>query len=672
MEASQLSWISCYGADDGLAYAYALGGTPPYTFTWSPNGQQGDTINTLTPGLHTVTVTDAEGCTATDTVTINEPAELHVDIDESQTVLAYCMGVNSASLTASAWGGTPGYSYLWNDNLVVPQTTSTAINLLAGVYVITVTDSRGCIARDTSDIDTITNTMSVVANSIVQYNGGYHVSCFGSSDGQAVAIASGAHAPYMYQWYGPWGFISDNDTIFNLTEGTYSVTVTDTNGCMSNTSILITEPDELSFTTLGSTDESCVGGCNGTVTVDITGGTPPYYHDIDESGIFPFTNLQLIYNDSLVPNLCAGLRSIYITDANNCISSLYPAGNNQQTIGTGPQTTAIINSSTATNVSCAGGNDGSLSVFSPNPNTTNYFYTWENVNNPGVTLATGVQATGLFAGTYVLLAHYTDGGTTGSYTGCISRDTISISEPSSIEISIGTVVDVDCFGNSTGSISASISGGTPNYFYQWNPAGGSGTGTVPVANNVAAGYYTLTVRDNNQCLEVDTFEVDQPPLLGVTIKRLAPGGFDLVIDAIGGGTPPYTYSWQESSSWVHLQGGTTYTVTNYGVYYLIVTDAHGCIDTSNGKIFSPLGLSDEESDFAIYPNPFKYETTLDFGQIITEAEVRIIDVFGKIIEEITIYNTEKYVITNKNKASGVYFIEIEYLNEKMFGKLIIE
>ena len=206
----------------------------------------------------------------------------------------------------------------------------------------------------------------------------------------------------------------------------------------------------------------------------------------------------------------------------------------------------------------------------------------------------------------------------------------------------------------------------------WNPAGGSGTGTVPVANNVAAGYYTLTVRDNNQCLEVDTFEVDQPPLLGVTIKRLAPGGFDLVIDAIGGGTPPYTYSWQESSSWVHLQGGTTYTVTNYGVYYLIVTDAHGCIDTSNGKIFSPLGLSDEESDFMIYPNPFKYETTLDFGQIITEAEVRIIDVFGKIIEEITIYNTEKYVITNKNKASGVYFIEIEYLNEKMFGKLIIE
>ena len=124
MEASEIEWISCYGANDGLANAYAWGGTAPYTFTWLPNGQQGDTVNTLTPGIHTVTVTDAKGCTASDTVFINEPFELFVDIDDTQTVLAYCVGVNTASLTAIASGGTPGYSYQWDDNSVAPQTTS--------------------------------------------------------------------------------------------------------------------------------------------------------------------------------------------------------------------------------------------------------------------------------------------------------------------------------------------------------------------------------------------------------------------------------------------------------------------------------------------------------------------------------------------------------------------
>ena len=113
-----------------------LGEVQLYTFTWLPNGQQGDTVNTLTPGIHTVTVTDAKGCVASDTVFINQPNELFVDIDDTQTILAYCVGVNTASLTAVASGGTPGYSYQWDDNSVAPQTTAIATDLLSGVYTI--------------------------------------------------------------------------------------------------------------------------------------------------------------------------------------------------------------------------------------------------------------------------------------------------------------------------------------------------------------------------------------------------------------------------------------------------------------------------------------------------------------------------------------------------------
>ena len=666
MEASQLAWISCFGADDGLAYAYALGGTPPYTFTWMPNGQQGDTINTLTPGLHTVTVVDARGCTASDTVHINEPPLLEVHIDDAQTILAYCIGVNTASLSAIASGGTPGYSYLWDDNLASPQTTPTASSLYAGVYTITVTDTRGCIATDTRDIDTLTNTMDVVASSLVQYNGGYYISCFGANDGQAMAHASGAHPPYTYQWYGPNGYNDNNDSISNLSAGMYSVTVMDTNNCMVNTSIDITEPAQLLYTTLGSSPESCVGGCNGSVDINIIGGTAPYYYDASELGVYPFSNMQQIVNDSLVTDLCQGLHTVYITDANNCEGSLQFAGIAQQTVGTGPSTTAMIDMSSITHVDCFGSNTGELNVLAPNPNTTNYSYSWQNVNNPGVTIANGIQASNLISGTYVLFAHYQDAASFGTpYPGCTNSDTAFVSEVPQMMIS-NSITHVACFGGNTGSISTSVSGGTSPYSYQWNPANPA-SATI---NNLLAGAYTVTVIDQKGCQKLDTFQITQPSLLSVSVVQ---NGFDLQANSPTGGTPPFTYSWVESSNpGSSLQGGSAYTVTNYGTYYVIVTDANGCVSNSNSFTYTATGIYETGVEFAIYPNPFKGEATLDFGQVIKEAQISIIDVYGKVIEKMTVYDTDKYVISSHNKASGVYFVEIEYSSDRIFGKFIVK
>ena len=174
--------------------------------------------------------------------------------------MPYCVGVNTASLTAIAGGGTPGYTYEWDDNPVQPQTTTTATALLAGFYTITVTDSKSCISSDTITI-TNTNTMGASTSSLITYIGGNDVSCYGSSNGQALVNTWGAHAPYSYQWIGPNGYVSNNDTIFNLSSGVYSVTVSDTNNCMVNANIIITEPTQIEFTTLGSTNESCFGAC---------------------------------------------------------------------------------------------------------------------------------------------------------------------------------------------------------------------------------------------------------------------------------------------------------------------------------------------------------------------------------------------------------------------------
>ena len=668
MEASELDWIDCSGDSTGLAYATAVGGTAPYTFVWDNGQWTGDTINSLTSGLHTVVVTDAKGCSATDTVLTHEPPKLTIVIDSTQTVLAYCIGVNTASLTAIASGGTPGYTYQWNDNAVNPQTTTTASSLLAGVYTITVTDTKGCIASDARDIDTLTNTMDATVTSLIQYVGGNDVSCFGEDDGKAMVTALGAHAPYVYQWYGPNGFNSNNDSITNLYAGTYSVTVRDTNNCMVNSSIVIEGPDYIYFTTLGFSDESCLGACNGDVQVDITGGVTPYT-GIATENTTGNTITSLMANDSVVSGICSGAYTLTITDVNNCLSSVINGGVNQQTIGTSIFTTSTIDPAAITNVLCNGAATGFLQVLNPNT-ATGYSYSWQNAINPGISISTTTQATSLIAGTYVLYAHYADGNNLGqNYSGCTTTDTVSITELSILQ-SVVTITDVDCYGATTGKlVSGQVSGGTSLYDLEWNPGGVLGD----VMNNLTAGTYTLTITDANSCQEVDTFEVTELQALTANITQ---NGYVLTAGSPIGGTLPFSYSWRKQSNPnTSIATGTTYTVSNYGIYYVLVTDGNGCITESNSFEYEAPPLSIDESasiSLSIYPNPFKDETTVDFGRAVKQASVRVVDVFGKLIEEHSITNSDKHILKRENKASGIYFMEIEVEGVKLFNKLIIE
>jgi len=666
MEASELDWIDCYGSDNGLASATAIGGTSPYTFVWDNGQWTGDTINTLTPGLHTVVVTDAKGCTASDTVFTHEPTELVIAIDDNQTVLAYCIGVNTASLTGIASGGTPGYTYEWDDNIPNPQTTATASALLAGVYTITVTDTKGCMTSDTRDIDTLTNTMDAQTTSLVQYVGGNDVSCFGEDDGEAMVLAWGAHAPYVYQWYGPNGFNSNNDSVSGLEAGIYSVTVRDTNNCMVNRSIHLVEPAYIYFTTLGATDESCLGACNGEIAIDITGGVGPYV-GVSTENTTGNVIVSPMNNDSIVPGICSGDYTITVTDANDCPSSVINGGVDQQVIGTSVFTTATINPLAITNVLCNGSAAGSLAVFNPNTTNPNYSYSWQNVNNPGNLISTGVSATNLMAGTYVLYAHYSDANNLGqNYVGCTTTDTVSVTELSALQAT-AAITDVDCYGNATGKLVAGqVVGGSSPYALQWNPGGMTGS----VFNNLTAGTYTLTITDDNNCQEVDTFEVTQPQALTANITQ---NGYVLTAATPVGGVAPFSYSWREQ-----LQGqvgaGVTYTVSNYGTYYVIVKDANDCVSQSNSFEYEePTSIVDAERiDLSIYPNPFRDEATVDFGREVDGATISVVDVFGKQLEQYILTNTDKHILKRNNKASGVYFVEIEVEGVKLFSKIIIE
>ena len=670
VEASEIDSISCYGYDDGVAYAYGGGGTEPYTFYWdSLTGYSGDTNFMLSPGIHTVYIVDSRGCEAMDTVFTNEPPVFEVDILDSLTILPYCIGVNSASLTSLANGGTPPYWYEWDDNAVTPQTTPTASNLLAGIYTITVTDSRGCVVSETRDIDTITNTMTSDIYAPLTYSGGYHVSCYGANDGMLYVVGGGTdHLPFSYQWYGPNGFISFNDSITSIEAGTYSVTILDSNLCASNTSFNITTPDALQYTIISLLrDESCEGACNGQIMVDLTGGTPPYIGtstDVSTGHVLTSTMI----GDTILEDMCSGTWNIELTDANGCSSSVSPGGVNNQTVGYTHQTVAQVG--TIVHVDCYGTSTGSLNVFNPNTNP-NYSYNWENINSPGVSLGTGNTITNLPAGLYVLMAEYGDSLSIFTYDGCTTTDTVEITEIDEIHIQ-ANITDVDCYGNNTGDIEVFVTGGTASYTLQWNPTGTSGN----TLNNLISGFYALSVTDANGCLRVDTFQIMEPPFLSVNISQNSINSSVLEANVIGG-VPSYTYKWKEfNTSGVLQQGGISYTVLAPGSYYVEVEDNNDCSSESDTITFNETVPTSSNLlsnlDISIYPNPFRDYTIVDFGKQVMEGEVKVIDMLGNVVDIYDVEEQRELIIDRNTKSKGVYFVEILINSDKMFKKITVQ
>ncbi|MDC1062844.1 T9SS type A sorting domain-containing protein [Flavobacteriales bacterium] len=649
MQATALSWISCFGADDGLAYATGQGGNTPYTFTWSSNNQVGDTINTITPGTHVVTVVDERGCTANDTVYMYEPDLLEIDIDTSLTIWPYCIGVNSASLTSITSGGTAGYTYLWDDNSVAPQLTATASHLLAGIYTVTVTDARGCTASDTEDIDSTTNTMSSSINILS------NVSCFGGNDASVEVITSGAHAPYSYQWFGPNGFYSTTSSISSLYAETYSVTVSDTNNCTVNTSINLTEPAALIFTSLASTNATCLGACDGTVEISLTGGTAPYTGHAQNNSTGN-SLMNLLSGDSLFGGVCAGDYTISLSDAHGCSSELLVGGNDQQTINALDTIDVAIDPLSCFFIFCHGDSTGGVALDFSIYDTL-YSYNWYEATDPSTSLGNTSQITNLGAGAYVVEANYL---------GCIATDTMVLTEPNPINIT-ASITHLLCHGDSDGTVDVSITGGSPSsngYTYLW-----SNNEISEDISNLTAGSYTVTVTDSLFCESSKTFTVTQPDELEVTIVETSP--FVLELSTVTGGTPGYTYTWNESGN--NVGTGASYVVSANGTYSLEATDANNCTSTSNSITYNVASvINGEEVSFRVYPNPFREEATVDFGYTVKEATISIVDIYGKLIEQHELTNANSFVITNKNKASGVYFMKMETESENIFVKLIVK
>lgn len=239
----------------GTATVVASGGTGAYTYSWSPSGGNAATTSPVSAGSYTVTVTDANGCQQTATVVVSSLNGPSVSISATSDVS--CAGLTDGSATASASGGTPGYTYAWTPS---GGSTATASNLGAGTYTVTVMDAAGCTA--TADAVIGAPTAISIAETIT-------ASTCGNADGSISVVASGGNPGYTYAWT-PAG---NTATLNNLPGGNYSVTVTDANGCTASENYTIVPTGSLNVTT-SPVSTTILAGESVALTASVTPSVP--------------------------------------------------------------------------------------------------------------------------------------------------------------------------------------------------------------------------------------------------------------------------------------------------------------------------------------------------------------------------------------------------------------
>ncbi|MCX6310112.1 MAG: PKD domain-containing protein [Bacteroidetes bacterium] len=296
--ASIVGNISCFGGNNAVATVNASGGTGPYVYSWNSSPSQSTaTASSLTAGLYSVLVTDANGCVSSGTVNITEPQMLIGTVNVTSVT---CNGGINGSAQIILSGGTPPYNTSWNTNPI--QFGNSAVNLVAGNYTATTTDANGCIITPPAIITQPAPLSAGIANS-------QNVSCNGGNNGSASVNASGGTAPYNYIW-------NTNPTQYNaaavgVIAGNYTVTVTDAHGCATVSTVFISQP--ATFTISPFAGDTVCPGLPALVGVIATGGTAPFAYSWNNNlgnnsshTVYPMSSTNYV---------------VSATDANGCTSA---------------------------------------------------------------------------------------------------------------------------------------------------------------------------------------------------------------------------------------------------------------------------------------------------------------------------------------------------------------
>ncbi|NJN77679.1 MAG: hypothetical protein HC803_04570, partial [Saprospiraceae bacterium] len=507
---------ACNGQTTGTATANANGGTAPYSYLWS-NTSTAQTITGLGAGSYSVTVTDGAGCSSTGTVTITQPSVLSSGAVATNVT---CHGASDGTVELTVSGGTTPYSFSWSNG----ATTEDLSGLPPGNYTVVVTDAKGC--QSFVGV-TVTQPAVLLANAV-----GGPETALNANNGTATASPTGGTTPYTYSW----NTGATSAGISNLSPGTYTVTVTDANGCMSIESVVV-EPFICNLAAVASaTNASCNGGNNGTATATAFNGTAPYSYSWSTT---PVKTTQV------ATNLVAGTYTVTITDSKGCTAGA-------STIVSEPN--ALVVNASATGETAFGASDGTATA-NPNGGTSPYTYAWSSGQSTK-------SISGLASGTYCV--------TVTDSKGCSQSECVTVSGVSCANFNVGiTKTNINCNGQTTGTATANPSGSTAPYTYLWSANAASQT--TQTATGLAAGTYSVTVTSSVGCVKTQSVTITQPSVLSagavstnVTCFGAANGTIELTMS---GGTQPYTYSWSNGATTEDLASLTP------GNYTVVVTDA---------------------------------------------------------------------------------------------------
>jgi gliding motility-associated-like protein len=555
--------ISCTGASDGSADLSVAGGTTPYTFLWS-NGQTSEDIINVPAGNYSVTITDANNCTATNTVTLTEPLAMSVALNSPTFAGGFnisCTGYNDGAVNATITNGVAPLTYLWNNG----ATTQNITNGVAGNQNLTVTDINGCTV---TSIIALTEPPGITSSVTSQtYNGGYSVSCNGATDGSVDLTVNNATGIVTYVWNNG----ATTEDLSNLPSGTYSVVVTDANGCTSSSSATLTQPAVLAGNLTvssynGNVNISCNGFTDGSITPSLSGGVLPYSYN--------WSSGQTSQN---ITGIAAGNYSVTITDANGCTVDLSATLTEPNPLTAGIFTGALTLG--GYNITCNGAADGAIDL-TVTDGTSPYSFLWSNGD-------TDEDQYGLTAGNYSV--------TVTDDNGCTASDNTTLTEPPAVTATIASFTDVLCNGGNDGSATVNAGGGSAPYTYLWE----TGQTTATVVNFVA-GIHNVTVTDIMGCQEMESITISEPPLLTVSVSGssvICIGQSTQVSATPVGGTAPYSYNWSASPADVSLtptdQNPTVSPVVPT-TYILSLIDANGCsliADAVSVPVHPPLAVT---------------------------------------------------------------------------------
>lgn len=530
--------VSCFGEKSGAIDIAVSGGIGPYVYKWN-NGVTNQDLESVGAGKYNVSITDSKGCVKNLDAEITQPADLKIKLDTI--VHIQCFGNKNGAVSISVNGGVPPYKYLWSNGAVLQDIAV----LPAGQYSVTVTDAKSCSQTLTANVNQPTQLIAKLGDV-------KHISCYGDKTGSIPVSVSGGATPYTFKW-------SNGATTQNLTNvgtGTYTVNITDKNGCSLTLSASINQPSKLVSSVIAAKDVTCNGGTNGSINISVVGGTQPYKYKWSSGA----TTQDLI-------DIKSGRYTLIISDANNCSDSTV-----RVTLKEPPMLTAQVVK--VTDIVQYGLSIGAIDV-SVAGGVQPYKYSWSNG-------AITQDVTAVPGGNYSMKV--TDAN------GCEKTITATINQPPPLFVKLVSVQDIKCADDKNGSVAIDVTGGVPPYTYKWS----NGDSTKNVSN-LSAGDYSVTVLDANGYKQILNAKIAQPSAiiaqLGLAKNLLCYNDNSGAINVtVTGGQLPYKYAWSSGQTTEDLTGVPA------GDYVLTVTDASGCKQTVKSSLKQPEAFTSKVVD----------------------------------------------------------------------------